>query len=97
MLALYRFFNKNNGSHFYTVSVAERDRVKSRLAATYTYNGEAYRVCSANVAGSTPVYRFYNAKLGTHFYTASEQEKRNVVLNLSKTYRLEGAAFFVAP
>ena len=94
---LYRFFNKKNGSHFYTVSVAERDRVKSRLAATYTYNGEAYRVCSANVAGSTPVYRFYNAKLGTHFYTASEQEKRNVVLNLSKTYRLEGAAFFVAP
>ena len=40
-----------------------------------------------------PMYRFYNVRTGTHFYTASEAEKHSVVARLSATYRLEGVAF----
>lgn len=43
------------------------------------------------------VYRFYNARLGTHFYTATEAEKLHVMANLSGTYQYEGAAYRVDP
>ena len=44
-----------------------------------------------------PVYRFYNTKNGSHFYTASEAEKVRVQSKLSSTYQLDGVAFYVAP
>ena len=58
--------------------------------------GPAYNV-SMTAAGSMPVYRFYNKRNGTHFYTASEAEKASVITKLAATYRLEGVAFWVAP
>jgi uncharacterized repeat protein (TIGR02543 family) len=42
-----------------------------------------------------PVWRFYNMRTGTHFYTASVAEKNNVVAALSSIYRLEGVAYYV--
>ena len=48
---------------------------------------------SLNVA--VPVYRFYNRKSGSHFYTASEAEKNNVVNTLSPTYSLDGVAYSI--
>ncbi len=67
---LYRFYNKKNGSHFYTASLAERDSVIARYGSVYHYEGVAYDV-SLVAAGNQPVYRFYNKKNGSHFYTAS--------------------------
>jgi hypothetical protein len=94
---LYRFFNRRNGSHFYTASTAERDRVKSKLSATYTYEGPAYNVSVAPVAGATSVYRFYNRKNGSHFYTSSVSEMESVRSRLSRVYTYEGTAFYLAP
>ena len=37
-----------------------------------------------------PVYRFYNKKNGSHFYTASAAEKNSVIAKLSATYSLDG-------
>lgn len=45
----------------------------------------------------TPVYRFFNARLGTHFYTADEAEKANVIATLSGTFAYEGPAYGVNP
>ena len=47
------------------------------------------------VAGSTPVWRFYNKKNGSHFFTASEAEKNNVLAKYSSVYAHEGIAFYV--
>jgi len=94
---LYRFYNKKNGSHFYTASEEEAYKVKQTMSATYSYDGPAYGVCTLPPTGSTAVYRFYNKKNGSHFYTASEAEKASVQKNLSKTYSLDGPAFFLAP
>ena len=40
------------------------------------------------------VYRFYNAKTGAHFFTASAEE-RNSVINTLPTFSYEGIAFYV--
>jgi hypothetical protein len=42
-----------------------------------------------------PVWRFYNMRTGTHFYTADPAEKNAVVATLSSIYRLEGVAYNV--
>ena len=40
---MYRFFNKQNGSHFYTASPTERDSVRQNLGNVYNYEGPAYK------------------------------------------------------
>jgi len=94
---LYRFYNKKSGSHFYTDSESEKNTVIATLGATYSFEGVAYGVCATPVAGATAVYRFYNKKNGSHFYTASESEKNSVVASLAGTYSLDGVAFYLAP
>ena len=94
---LYRFYNKKDGSHFYTASESEKKAILARLSATYSLDGPAYKVCLTPVTGATTVYRFYNKMNGSHFYTASESEKKHVLTDLSATYSLDGPAFYVAP
>ena len=43
-----------------------------------------------------PVYRFYSAGAGAHFYTADSDEKASVIANLSQIYTYEGIAFWLA-
>ncbi len=95
---LYRFYNKKNGSHFYTVSEAEKAKIIASYGATYAYEGVAYDVF-LNDRGSpaVPVYRFYNKKNGSHFYTISEAEKSMVQMNHGATYQYEGIAFYAFP
>jgi len=93
--AVYRFFNKTGGVHFYSASDAEFLNTLDNLAGTFTYDGIAYRVQLAGTEGSVPLYRFYNAARGVHFYTASEAEKSDVVQNHSDVYRFEGVAYSV--
>ncbi len=44
---VYRFFNKKNGSHFYTASEAEKANVIAKYPTIYSLDGQAYRVSSA--------------------------------------------------
>jgi len=94
---LYRFFNKKNGSHFYTASLAERDSVYQNLSATYSYDGPGYLVSDAPKPGTVPVFRFFNRRNGSHFYTTSPAEKTAVIRTLAATYTYEGPAFWIAP
>ncbi len=94
---LYRFYNKKNGSHFYTANAAEKASVEANLSAIYRYEGIAYKVSTSPTPGSTTVYRFFNKKNGSHFYTADPAEKDNVAATLSSVYTLEGPGFYLAP
>lgn len=94
---LYRFYNKVSGSHFYTASASERDMVIVRWSDIFTYEGVVYNVCSAPVAGATPMYRFYNRLVGSHFYTPSEVERQIVQDRWSDVYSLDGVAYWLAP
>lgn len=93
---LYRFYNTANGSHFYTASASERDAVKVRWPEVYRYEGETYAVMPGPTAGAREVYRFYNRRTGSHFYTASASEKDDVIRQWPYEYQYEGVAFWVA-
>ena len=93
-LPLYRFWNKKNGTHFYTASEAEKNDVLSRLGAVYRLDGIAYFV-SSTATNAIPVYRFYNVRLGTHFFTASVAERDSVMARLGAVYRFEGIAYYI--
>lgn len=93
--ALYRFYNVRSRSHFYTADATERDRVITTLGYIYTYDGPAYAVNAAPVANSAPVYRFYNVRNGSHFYTADDTERDQVITTLGYLYRYEGPAFWI--
>ncbi len=89
-LPVYRF-NTGLGSHFYTMSEAEKDYVLNNLPH-YILEGIAYYAFGQQEAGTLPVYRF-NTGLGSHFYTISEAEKDYVLNNLPH-YILEGVVFY---
>jgi uncharacterized protein (DUF1800 family) len=89
---VYRFYNTATGTHFYTISAAERDNVLLRYPQ-FAYEGAAFGAFSQQVAGSQPVYRFFNTRTGTHFYTISSTE-RDFVAATYPQYTYEGAAYY---
>lgn len=92
---LYRFYNFRNGSHFYTADAAEAESVKANLGGIYSYDGPTYAVSLYPAADKIPVYRFYNARVGAHFYTADPAERDNVIATLGYIYQYEGVAFYL--
>ena len=89
-LPVYRFYNKKTGTHFYTASEAERASVQAHLSATYTLEGVAFALDAASPQNDSPLYRFYDVRTGTHFYTASEAEKDTLIATLPKVYHYDG-------
>ena len=92
---LYRFYNRVNGSHFYTASPSERDTVFARWMNIFQYDGETYRVTPGAAPAEAPVYRFYNRRNGSHFYTATAEERDIVMARWSSIYQYEGVAFWL--
>ncbi|MCB2018772.1 MAG: hypothetical protein KDF54_14870 [Hydrogenophaga sp.] len=93
-VAVFRFFNTATGTHFYTASVEERDRIISTLPVLQ-YEGPAFYASSAANTALSPVYRFYNRTAGVHFYTISEDEKNSIIANLPQ-YTYEGPAYYAS-
>jgi hypothetical protein len=92
---LFRFYNRVSGSHFYTVSAAERDHVIATWPNVFTYEGEAYNVSATAAANTMPVFRFYNVTNGAHFYTASVAERDTVLATWPNIFAYEGPAFYI--
>jgi hypothetical protein len=92
---VYRFFHKTLGTHFYTASAAERDDVISQYPDYYDFEGTAFHVAMAPRDDFAAVHRFFHKQQGSHFYTASEAERGNVVATLGHIYDYEGVAYYV--
>ncbi len=89
--SVYRFYNTATGTHLYTMNTAERDSIREKLPQ-YSYEGVAFSAFEVGVPESTvSVYRFYNSKTGTHFYTANSTE-RDAVMKLDG-FGYEGVAY----
>lgn len=93
---VYRFFNMTNGSHFYTASETERYTVIKRWPTIYRYEGPAYGINTANPSNTVALYRFFNKKNGSHFYTISTEERDNVIAKWPTIYTYEGPAYGVS-
>ncbi len=89
---VFRFFNNQTGTHFFTTSTIERDIVLSRWPQ-FMYEGAVFYAYLNPVAGTKPVYRFFDTSTGTHFYTQSETE-RDQTLATMPTYLFEGAVYY---
>lgn len=94
--SVFRFRRRDTGVHFYTSSVAEYNNTLQNLSATYEYEGWAgfYATTNQDSSALQPVYRFYDAGSGSHFFTASEGERDAVSATLPN-FRYEGVAFYV--
>lgn len=95
-LTLYRFYRPDLGTHFYTTSAAERDKLAGQdEAGPYWYEGPVGYVLAPGTApaGTRDLTRFYRPApwaAGTHFYTSTPSE-RDRVLTMPQ-YRLDGVA-----
>ena len=87
---VYRFRNPLTGDHFYTASAAEKNALQNNPQWGYVYEGTAFYVFESQADGTSPVYRFFNASNGDHFYTASVSEKNSITL--SPVYRFYNPA-----
>ncbi len=93
---VYRFWSDASGSHFYTISETERNKLLGDPDSVWTYQGIAFYAYpqGGQPAGARPVYRFWSkAKLG-YSYTISEAEKDGFLREYSNLYTLEGIAFY---
>ena len=88
---VYRFFNLQNGVHFYTINEVERAGVVANLPHM-SYEGVGWYSYASPAAGTTALYRFFNTQTGAHFYTINISERDNVIANL-KQYNYEGILF----
>lgn len=91
---IFRFYNSNLSSHFYTASEVEKKYIQENFPQ-YRYEGMSYTAASEiadSLTGVKPVYRFYNNTTGVHLYTMSEVEKDYILTNLSN-YRFENVAY----
>ncbi len=93
---LYRFYNRVSASHFYTASAAEADHVIATWPHIFTYEGPSYNVSLApSTPFDMPVYRFYNKRNGSHFYTASVVEADHVIATWPDVYHYDGIAYYL--
>ncbi len=93
---VYRFYNKVTGTHFFTISAEEKAYVETTWPAIFTFEGVSWYASTVQSAGWVPVYRFFNTKTGTHFYTTSADEK-DYVLATWNWFTFEGVAYYVQP
>lgn len=94
--SVYRFYNKRTGTHFYTASADERAAVNAKWPTIFNDEGVAYTINTANPANNQPLYRFYNVRTGSHFYTASADERAAVNAKWPTIFHDEGVAYRVS-
>ncbi|MEM8676580.1 MAG: nidogen-like domain-containing protein [Cyanobacteria bacterium P01_G01_bin.67] len=103
---LHRFFEHEQGHHFYTADESETELIKSRSSVgrqgyEYEYEYEKFQILTQDtdvltgeeIEGAKPVYRFFNTDIGSHLYTIDEEEKTFLLEN-SPEYNFEGVKFY---
>jgi hypothetical protein len=97
MAPVYRFWS--GAAHFYTISEAERMKLINEYSNVWTPEGIAFY---AFPEGAEPpeckaVYRFWNVRNSTHFFTINEKEADKLIAQFSDVYTYEGVAFYAYP
>ncbi len=97
--AVHRFWSEPLSAHFYTIDETERDYVLATYPDVWIYEGVAFYTYPAGSqpAGTMPVYRFWSGTLGTHFYTASDQEQFKLLSGYRHVWQYEGIAWYAYP
>jgi len=91
-MPVYRFYNTQNGTHFFTASAQERDAV-IQGNPNYQYENIGFYASTQTAAAPNAVYRFYNSNSGSHFYTINADERAFVIANYPQ-FSVEGTAWY---
>ena len=91
--AVFRFFNKMDGTHFYTASVNERNALVTARSSEMAFEGIAFYENLTPQPGDTAVYRFFDTAHGTHLFTQNASE-RATILSTRPDLVSEGIAFY---
>ena len=93
---VYRFFNEDSGTHFYTISEVEKESVEANLSNfDLETESSAFFAYAESQPDTIPIYRLYNTNTGAHFYTSSEEERGT--LEDTADVISEGIAYYVPP
>ncbi|MGI4799250.1 MAG: hypothetical protein ACRYG8_35465 [Janthinobacterium lividum] len=90
---VYRFFDNSTGTHFFTADVAEKNALMNPALSTFRpdLREEVNNFGALNPTVTDPnaisVYRFFDTRYGTHFFTASQTEAADLRNTSSSTYR----------
>ena len=80
----------------YHIADVKRDGVSIGASSSVTFeNVTTPHTISVVFASNTPVYRFRNRANGFYLWTADAGEKNYILAHFSKTWCLEGVAYFV--
>ncbi len=94
---VYRFWSSNFRTHFFTMSVAEKNHLISN-DKNWWYEGVAY--CADSTAVSPvgqqtyPLHRFWSPVYKNHFYTGIESEAQ-YIMTTNPNWQYEGIAYYV--
>ncbi len=96
LVPVYRFWSPKAGTHFYTVKESEKQKLIDFYSTAWTFEGVAFYAYPPDTQPSEckPVYRFWNARAGTHFYTMKESEKDKLINTVDCPYAYESIAFY---
>ena len=98
---VYCFYSAFMRDYMYTASETERAQLTENYLTgkeTYQYQSVCGYAEDSAKDWNKPVYRFWNKKTMDHFYTADEEEKKQVERDLKEgkdNYVYEGIAWYV--
>jgi predicted phosphodiesterase len=92
---VHRFWSPVYSRHFYTLDEAEKDKLVTRHAHVWTYEGAAFRAFpSPSGDPLAPVHRFWCGLLNAHFYTIDNYEANKLILDYPQVWTYEGIGFW---
>ncbi len=93
-VGVYRFFDTQDGTHFFTSSTSERDQLLADRP-DLAFEGVGINAVSLSAADpdAEPVYRFFSTSDGTHFFTSSAAERDSVEVS-RPDLTFEGVGFY---
>lgn len=96
---LFRFWSPGQGSHFFTASAPEKDRIIADYpSSTWSFEGVAFYVYpdDSTTPATAEVFRFWSPMNQHHFYTASSAERDSIITGYPPAiWSYEGGAFRV--
>ncbi|MGI4806827.1 MAG: hypothetical protein ACRYF2_01815 [Janthinobacterium lividum] len=90
---VYRFFDKVHGTQFLTASTSERDQVIASRPDLAYEAGDTFAEHLHAHAGDTAVFRYFDTRMGTHFYTDSPDEQ-TIISQTRPDLAFEGVGFY---
>ena len=88
---VYRFFNTQSGTHFYSRDEFEANSILTNLPH-FRLEGPAFKAADPSNGPTADVFRFFNTGNGAHLFTQDTDERDFVIANLDH-FNFEGVAY----